>query len=118
MSYKQKYNLNYRIDEYNKILINYPNKIPIICETRENDLHINKIDKIKFLVEKDLTIGQFMCAIRKNLKVPHERAIYLLINNNIIPPTGDIIGKIYNLYKDPEDSMLYILIGSENFFGY
>lgn len=117
MTFKQLHSLAMRRDEFERINMNYPDKIPIICETKQYDSHLGKLDKIKYIVMHDLTVGQFMYVIRKRLKVPPEKAIFLLVNENIIPPTAELIGSIYSKYKDKDDSMLYFWISSENFFG-
>jgi GABA(A) receptor-associated protein len=117
MTFKQTHSLITRRDEFERINRNYPDKIPIICETKQDDYHLGKLNKIKYLVMRDLTVGQFMYVIRKRLKIPPEKAIFLLVNNNVIPPTAHTIGSIYDKYKDPGDSMLYFSISSESFFG-
>ena len=35
----------------------------------------------------DLTVGQFIYVIRKRIKLPPERALFIFANN-VIPPTG------------------------------
>lgn len=45
------------------------------------------IDKKKYLVPSDLTCGQFVYVIRKRLKLPAEKAIFLFVNG-VIPPTA------------------------------
>ena len=63
MGYKEDYTLEQRKEESNKILERYPDRIPIICETL--DKNAPKLDKKKFLVPCDLTMGQFMFILRK-----------------------------------------------------
>ena len=73
------------------------------------------IDKKKYLVPNDITVGQFVYVIRKRLVVPPEKAIFLFING-ILPPTASLLGSIYDEYKDP-DHFLYITYSGENTFG-
>lgn len=117
MHYKELHNVEFRKEECERVLLKYPDKIPIICETDHINSNILILDKIKYLVDYDLKIGQFMYIIRKRLKVSPETALYLLINNIIIPTNSDLIGNIYNKYKDKNDNILYIMICYENFFG-
>lgn len=98
------------------VLNKYPDKIPIICEKdtkASNDTPI--IDKNKYLIPFDLTVGQFVYIIRKRLKITQEKAIYLFIQN-IIPPTSALLFDIYSHLKD-EDGFLYITYSAENTFG-
>lgn len=109
--FKDKYTFKQRQDEATQILSKYPDKIPIICETYNID---NKYKK-KYLVPCELTIGQFMYVLRKKMSILPEQAIFLFINNKLIPINA-IIGEIYNVNKD-SDGFLYIDISNENTFG-
>jgi len=69
-----------------RIRAKYPDRIPVICEKSDRS-DIPDIDKKKYLVPADLTVGQFIYVIRKRIKLPPERAIFIFVNN-VIPPTG------------------------------
>jgi GABA(A) receptor-associated protein len=74
------------------------------------------IDKHKYLVPNDLTIGQFIYVIRKKVKtLPPEKAIFIFING-MIPPSSFLIFNIYDCYKD-SDGYLYVNYTFENTFG-
>jgi GABA(A) receptor-associated protein len=66
-------------------------------------------------VPSDLTCGQFVYVIRKRLKLPAEKAIFLFVGR-VIPPTAAMLNSIYEQYKDP-DGFLYISYSDENVFG-
>ena len=76
---------------------------------------MTKIDKKKYLVPSDLTVGQFMFVIRKRLKLPPEQAIFLFVNGTI-PPTAALMNQIYDEHRDV-DGFLYITYSGENTFG-
>ena len=63
----------------------------------------------------DLTVGQFVYVIRKRIKWPSEKAIFIFVND-ILPPTAALISTIYEEHKD-EDGFLYVLYSGENTFG-
>jgi len=116
MSFKNNHSFNDRINETNNILLKYPDRIPVICEkSKYASKDCPDIDKKKYLVPCDLTIGQFVYVIRKRLKLSHEKSIFLFING-FIPPTSSLLYNIYNYYKD-EDGFLYINYTFENTFG-
>jgi len=73
------------------------------------------IDKKKYLVPSDLTCGQFVYVIRKRLKLPAEKAIFLFVNGSI-PPTAAMLNTVYEQHKD-KDGFLYISYSDENVFG-
>lgn len=74
-----------------------------------------EIDKKKYLVPYDLTIGQLVYVIRKRINLPPEKAIFIFVND-ILPPTAATVSSIYEEHKD-EDGFLYVLYSSENTFG-
>lgn len=88
--------------------------MPVICEKVENS-DIQEIDKRKYLVPGDLSVGQFVYVIRKRIKLPSEKAIFIFIND-ILPPTAALMSTIYEEHKD-EDGFLYVLYSGENTFG-
>ncbi|CAM9016023.1 unnamed protein product [Wickerhamomyces anomalus] len=97
-----------------KIRQRFNNRIPIICERAEKS-NLPEIDKKKYLVPYDLTIGQFVYVIRKRIHLPAEKAIFIFVND-ILPPTAASMSSIYEEHKD-EDGFLYVLYSSENTFG-
>ena len=76
---------------------------------------IPEIDKTKFLVPMDLTVGQFIYVIRKRIQLSPEKAIFLYVNN-VLPPTSSLMSQIFEEQKD-EDGYLYITYSGENTFG-
>ncbi len=112
-SFKTKYNFDSRYNEAKKVINKYPDRIPIICEKHKYDQP--SIDKIKYLVPWDLTIGQFIWVIRQRLKLASEEALFITINGFILP-TNSIVGHIYYDYKD-KDGFLYVTYTKENTFG-
>lgn len=116
MSYKSTNSFDKRLEESNRIRKKYPDRIPIVCEkSNQKDIDLPKIDKCKFLVPLNLTIGQLLIIIRSRMKLPAEKAIFLFIDN-IIPPSTETLNVIYENFKDT-DGFLYINYSSENVFG-
>ncbi|KAI5417472.1 Autophagy- protein 8f [Lathyrus oleraceus] len=86
----------------------------VIVEKAERS-DIPSIDKKKYLVPADLTVGQFVYVIRKRIKLSAEKAIFIFVDN-VLPPTGAIMSAIYDEKKD-EDGFLYVTYSGENTFG-
>lgn len=72
------------------------------------------IDKRKYLVPADLTVGQFVYVIRKRIRLCREGCFIFV--NDILPPTAALMSVIYKEHKDP-DGFLYITYSGENTFG-
>lgn len=116
MIFKQEFSFTDRKDESDRIMLKYPNKIPIICEKHSSCKSIKHIEKKKYLVVSDYTCGQFLYIIRTQLKLPSEQAIFIFIGDSI-PSTTQTISQIYHQYKD-DDGFLYVTYASENTFGF
>jgi len=114
--YKSKHTFEKRLDENTKIRTKHPGYCPIICERDSNCSTVPSIDKTKYLVPRDLTMGQFAYVIRQRLKLKSEIAIFLFIGN-VILPTSALIKRIYEDYKE-QDGFLYIKYSGENTFGF
>lgn len=107
--------INKRSEESKNILERYPDRIPVIVNKQANSL-IADIDKTKYLVPNDLTVGQFMYVIRKRINLEPEQAMFLFIDG-ILPTTSEQMSTIYDRNKN-EDGFLYITYSGENTFGY
>ncbi|XP_047341810.1 autophagy-related protein 8f-like [Impatiens glandulifera] len=113
-SFKQENDFGKRHAEAARIREKYSDRIPVIVEKADRS-DIPNIDKKKYLVPADLTIGQFVYVIRKRIKLSAEKAIFIFVDN-VLPPTGAILSTIYDEKKD-EDGFLYVTYSGENTFG-
>ena len=114
-SFKKKYDFEKIKKESDKIKTKYPNRFPVIV-TKSTKCILDDIERNKFLVPGDLTIGQFICIVRKRIKLNESESVFLFINNNILPATSSNISSIYDDNHD-EDGFLYITYCNENVFG-
>ncbi|KAE9235527.1 hypothetical protein PF002_g11518 [Phytophthora fragariae] len=105
-SFKKEHPFEKRQAEAQRIRFKYSDRIPI---------DIPDIDKKKYLVPADLTVGQFVYVIRKRINVSPEKAIFIFINN-VLPPTVALMSNIYKEQKD-SDGFLYVTYSGENTFG-
>ena len=116
--FQQTFSLEKRKQEATTILHKYPDRIPIICEKSAYE-HQNSIlpdlDKQKYLVPADLTIGQFMFFIRRRLKLSPDKSLFLFIGKHVAP-TSAVISSLYQDHRN-EDGFLYIAYSGENAFG-
>jgi GABA(A) receptor-associated protein len=77
---------------------------------------IATIDKKKYLVPADLTVGQFVYVIRKRIKLSPEKAIFIFVDE-VLPPTAALMSSIYEEHKvrksslSLKDSLLTMAIG-------
>ena len=113
--FKDEHSFEKRIDEARKILKKHADRIPVICERAANS-DIPDIDRKKYLVPQELTVGQFVYVIRKRIRLSPEKAIFIFVNGKL-PRTGAaLMSQMYRDYKD-SDGFLYITYSGENTFG-
>jgi GABA(A) receptor-associated protein len=113
--YQSKYSFYDRTSESAKIMQKFPERIPIICEKNIYSKNAPDIDKKKYLVPQDLTVGQFMHVIRKRINMDASQALFIFINGNI-PTNSELLATCYDKYRNL-DGFLYIIYDVENIFG-
>jgi GABA(A) receptor-associated protein len=112
--YKDDHSLEERRYESAKAMILKPGRVPVIVE-RAARSRIGDLDKKKYLVPSDLTVGQFYFLIRKRVHLKPEEALFFFVNN-VIPPTSSTMGALYQEHKE-EDNFLYIAYSDESVYG-
>ena len=104
-----------RVKKSQIILEKYPDRVPLIIQPSKNDRDAYPIDKSKYITPRDLTLLQLQQIIRKRVKFPAEKALFMFINNKIYPITA-VVGTIYDTNKDA-DGFLYVTYCQESTFG-
>jgi len=104
-----------RVKKSQVILEKYPDRVPLIIQPSKNDRDMYPIDKSKYITPRDLTMMQLQQIIRKRVKFPPEKALFMFINNKMFPITS-MVGTIYDDNKDA-DGFLYVTYCQENTFG-
>lgn len=112
--FKDQHPYEKRSAESSRIRLKYPDRIPVIAEKSDKS-DIADIDKKKYLVPADLTMGQFVYVIRKRIKLSPDSAIFIFVNNTL-PAAGALMAQIYKEHKD-EDGFLYVTYSGESTFG-
>ena len=111
--FKEKHSFRDRQNEATYMLNKHYDKIPVICEKAKKNTP--DIKKNKFLVSRDITVGQFIFVIRKFIDVQPDTALFLFINDTI-PSNSSFLTDIYASCKG-SDGFLYVNYSTENTFG-
>merc|ERR1712181_85735 len=98
--YKEEHPFEKRRAEGEKIRRKYSDRVPVIVE-KSPKARIGDLDKKKYLVPSDLTVGQFYFLIRKRISLRPEDALFFFVNN-VIPPTSATMGSFYQEENQPE----------------
>ena len=119
-SFKEQYTFDQRHTEAHKMLEKFTTRRPIIVEkSNRNSKDLPVLKKHKFLSPSDLTVGQFVYIIRKQLTLPSETAIFMFVRSaegDILPTSSTTILEIYKSYSD-EDGFIYMSYCGESTFG-
>lgn len=115
MSFKLKSTLEQRSRESARILKKYPGRIPVIIDKSERSSSLPDIDRNKFLISQDMTIGQFQFILRRRIKLQPKEALYIFTRDSI-PRVNDTVAEVYQRERD-EDGFLYLTYSGENTFG-
>ena len=113
-TFKERHDFESRVQESSRVISKYTERIPVIVEKSPHS-DVPGIDKCKYLVPKDLTVGQFIYVLRKRLELKPSQSIFIFINNNL-PPASALMSSIYKEHSD-SDGFLYVLYSGESAFG-
>ena len=113
--FQRKHTLEQRRAESARIQQLYPGRIPVIAERSSRSVDVPSPAKSKFLTPYDFTVGQFIYVLRRNMKLPPEKALFLFVNGTL-PATSTLIRELYADHR-ADDGFLYILYSGESTFG-
>jgi GABA(A) receptor-associated protein len=105
--------INKRKMESVRLLKKFPDRIPVLVKPGNTITPV--IDKCKYLVPSDMSIGEFVNIIRKRVKLDSSKAIFIFVNN-VLPTTSATMKSIYEQHAE-SDGFLYITYSVENTFG-
>ncbi len=111
----KKIDFDKRLSESKRIMAKYPDRIPLII-FKDLKSQLEQLDKYKYLIPLDLTLGQFIHVIRKKIKLAPEKSIFLFTQQNNIMTVSEMMNTIYKKHKD-KDGFLYLVYFEENTFG-
>lgn len=92
----------------------FHDRVPTVLNDTTGDI-LNS-EKGRFLLNKDVTLGQFMSMLRKKNKIAPHEAIFVYCNN-VLPKSNTSMIDLWVDYQDVEDNILYLTCSKENTFG-
>ncbi|CAM6012884.1 hypothetical protein BDL97_17G050300 [Sphagnum fallax] len=113
-TFKRMHTAEERAADAARMRLKYPDRIPVIVEKAAHT-DMPELDKKKFLVPEEVTVGQFVHIIGKRLHLRSGQALFVFVGN-VLPPTASLLASIYHEYKD-NDGFLYISYSGEKTFG-
>jgi GABA(A) receptor-associated protein len=102
--------------EAQRILAKYPDRIPVVvARARGSRSSLPELRRWKFLVPRDLTVGQFMYILRGHMTLSPEKALFLFIGNSLPLSTMRMV-EAWKLHCAP-DGALHVVCSAESTFG-
>lgn len=99
-----------------RLTMTHPGRIPIfVMRAPSCSGDIPDLPRKKFLVNGDLTIGQFLYVIRRQLVLKPEQALFLFVENSL-PVSTHMLREVHAQYAS-SDGALRLTYTSESAFG-
>lgn len=116
MGFKEDFSFSIRKTESDKIKKKYPDRYPVIIELQPGQENILNLDKRKFLVPNNLTVGQLLHVVKSRIKNFNSTSALFLFVNNTLPQPSHQVSEIYNQHAE-DCGFLYFTVAAENTFG-
>ncbi|KAK7264773.1 hypothetical protein RJT34_32383 [Clitoria ternatea] len=113
-SFKQEFSFDERRKESESIIVKYPDRVPVIIE-KYSRTDLPELDKKKYLVPRDMSVGQFIHILSSRLHLTPGKALFIFVKSTL-PQTASLMSCIYDSYKE-DDGFLYMCYSSEKTFG-
>lgn len=98
-------------------MVKYPDKVPVYIGVASGEKNVPDLDRHYYLIDKDFTVGQVVCIIRKRIKLSSKMAIFVFVGDAVLPPSSALISEVYAEHKNPIDALLHITYRAEKTFG-
>lgn len=103
-----------RVEEARKLREKFPGRIPVLIDKAPRS-DVPDLDKKKYIVPGDLSLGQFIYVIRKRLALPPEQALFIFVGNTLAT-SSSLMREIHATYADA-DGFLRCTYSGESSFG-
>ncbi|CAM4578837.1 unnamed protein product [Lepidochelys olivacea] len=115
--FKQRKCFATRKREVSAVRSKFPSKLPVILERYPKEKVLPALDRTKFLVPQELTMGQFVTIIRNRMSLSSTQSFYLLVDGSrSLVSMSLTMAEVYTLNQD-EDGFLYMTYASQEMFG-
>ncbi|PSS06261.1 Autophagy-related protein like [Actinidia chinensis var. chinensis] len=113
-SFKEVFTYEERFEESQDMIAKYPDRVPVVVE-RYSKTDLPAMEKKKYLVPRDMSVGQFIHILSGRLHLAPGKALFVFVKNTL-PQTSSLMESVYESFKD-EDGFLYMCYSSEKTFG-
>lgn len=107
---------NSRKAQTSKMLIEHPDKIPVIIVPFNSSSNSYKLPQSKFLVPKQYTFHDLIFVLRKKLRLSSKESLFISIGDTSFPNLSRSMHSIY-IESKSDDGFLYVQYSSEPVWG-
>lgn len=107
-----------------QIRAKFPDRVPVIMHRQTSTRNsLKELDKTRYLLPADLTMGQFAYVIRKRLTLNQNSALFFFVmdradkRKSVLVPNSYLISMVDRDHKNIDDGLLHITYSSEDTFG-
>ncbi|KAG6786997.1 hypothetical protein POTOM_008622 [Populus tomentosa] len=125
-SFKDEFTFEQRLEESQDIIAKYPLRVPVVVE-RYCKTDLPEMEKKKYLVPRDMSVGQFIHILSSRLRLTPGKALFVFVKDTLpqtaniwypsLLPAAALMDSVYESLKD-EDGFLYMCYSSEKTFGH
>lgn len=98
------------------VMMKYPTRVAVWISVAEDEKGLEDLVRHKYLIERDMTIAQVSYIIRRRIVLDDSMALFVLVDNGVLPPSTASVGSVYDSNHD-DDGYLYIVYRCERTFG-
>ena len=115
-TFKERKSLAERKADVEASRLRFPGKVPVIIERYKNEKHLPTIEKVKFVVPRELTMAQLSTIVRNRMSLNSRDTFFLFTSTGSMPALSMCVPVLYEQSKD-EDGFLYLTYASQEVFG-
>ncbi|KAL4512362.1 hypothetical protein ABPG72_005364 [Tetrahymena utriculariae] len=121
-TFKSKFSLEERQQQFQNTIVKYPEMIPCIIQAYQKAQLLKPLQKPKFMVSKNIKLFELQRLVISKLNIEKEinsgiYTIYWVISDNRIEKISKLIYEIYQQSKDKQDGFLYLYYSDVDPFG-
>jgi GABA(A) receptor-associated protein len=106
--------MSLRPGEIERLKKQYPDKTFVFVSQASRST-LPPLDKLKYIVPKNSTVGHFLFILRNRMKLPPEKALYVFVKNTL-PPSTMTFRELEHQFAD-EDGAVRVTYAAESTFG-
>lgn len=117
LPYSERTTYKHRRKLVRRMLSLHPERVPIIIERDVSSRGAKLFTRVKFMVSRESTVGQFAKLLLSMATLPNTGALLIVVTDKCIPLASNrTLGEIYDIYSSL-DGFVYLSYKEEDVYG-